>query len=156
MVAVVTDPGLTPNEGIVEALHRSPARGIEMRSIDTIEVIEGHGIVGDRYAGTRHRHVSVQAAEDLLAGAADLGSEIPAGSTRRNITTTGFVIPIKPGDLLTIGTVRFEVVRIAAPCKLLDDWIAPGARTALRRRGGSILRALSGGTISVGDPVIQT
>lgn len=151
MVAGMTQP--EPMDGTVAGLHISPARRIDMRSVESIEVIEGHGIVGDRYAGSRHRHVSIQAVEDLQAAGQDLGSEIPLTSTRRNISTSDFEIPTKPGDLLIVGGVRFEVVRIAAPCKLLDDWIAPGARTALRRRGGSILRALSGGVVTVGDVV---
>ena len=46
-----------------------------------------------------------------------------------------------------------EVVRVAAPCKLLDDTIGAGAQEALRRRGGSILRIVESGSIRVGDPV---
>ena len=44
-----------------------------------------------------------------------------------------------------------EVVRVAAPCKLLDDTIGRGAQGALRRRAGSVCRVLEGGTVSVGD-----
>ena len=46
-----------------------------------------------------------------------------------------------------------EVVRVAAPCKLLDDTLGRGAQEALRRRGGSIFRVLEGGEITVGAPV---
>lgn len=45
------------------------------------------------------------------------------------------------------------MVRVAAPCKLLDDTIGPDAQVALRRRGGSICRVLEGGEIAPGDPV---
>ena len=45
------------------------------------------------------------------------------------------------------------MVRVAAPCRLLDDWIGPGAMAALRGRAGSALLVLSSGTIRVGDPV---
>ncbi len=44
-------------------------------------------------------------------------------------------------------------MRIAAPCKLLDDVIGDGARTALRRRAGTVFRLLSSGSISIGDQV---
>jgi len=37
---------------------------------------------------------------------------------------------------LVIGDVELEVVRVAAPCRLLDDGIGPGAAVALRRRAG--------------------
>ena len=62
-------------------------------------------------------------------------------------------IPIQPGARLVIGDVELEVVRVAAPCRLLDDWIGPGAAKALRQRGGSVCRVLTSGTIQVGDAV---
>jgi MOSC domain-containing protein YiiM len=109
--------------------------------------------VGDRYHGTRHRHVTVQAATDLAAASADLGSPVVPGATRRNVTVSHGPLPTRPGQRLRIGDVELEVVRIAAPCRLLDDWIAPGAMRAMHARGGAVFRLLSGGTISVGDPV---
>lgn len=144
---------MTSSDGEVIALHISPARGIDMRAVDRVVAETGHGIAGDRYCNSRHRHITVQAIEDLDAAAADLGAPVPPGSTRRNITTRGVAIPNRPGDRLTVGALELEVVRIAAPCKLLDDWIAPGARTALRRRGGSVVRVLNGGVVEIGDPV---
>ncbi len=124
-----------------------------MKAVDSVEVEEGKGIVGDRYHGTRHRHVTIQSAEGLQAAAEQHGSAIEPGSTRRNITIDEGEVPSKPGDRLTVGGVEFEVVRIAAPCKLLDDVIGDGARTALRRRAGSVCRALTSGPIAIGDPV---
>ena len=50
-------------------------------------------------------------------------------------------------------SVELEVVRIAAPCKLLDDVIGAGAKTALRHRAGSVCRLLTTGTISIGAQV---
>src|SRR5919106_6033073 len=61
--------------------------------------------------------------------------------------------PPSPGERIRIGDVDLEVVRAAAPCKLLDDVIGTGARTALRGRAGSVFRALSSGSIAVGGPV---
>ena len=54
---------------------------------------------------------------------------------------------------LRIGDVELEVVRIAAPCRLLDDVIGEGARKALHARAGSVCRALVSGTVAVGDRV---
>jgi MOSC domain-containing protein YiiM len=62
-------------------------------------------------------------------------------------------VPSTPGTRIRVGPVLLEVVRIAAPCKLLDDNLGHGAQAALRRRAGTIFRVLEGGTISVGDPV---
>ena len=62
-------------------------------------------------------------------------------------------VPRDPGARIAVGPVLLEVVRVAAPCKLLDDTIGVGAQEALRRRAGSVCRVLESGTIRVGDPV---
>ncbi len=127
-----------------------------MKAVDSVTVEATRGIVGDRYHGTKHRHVTVQSAEGLAIAAEQHGSAIEPGSTRRNITIADGEVPSKPGDRITIGEVELEVVRIAAPCKLLDDVIGDGARTALRRRAGSVCRALTSGQIVIGDDVSFT
>ena len=81
-----------------------------------------------------------------------LGRPVDPGLTRRNITLDRGPIPTRPGERMSIGGVELEVVRIAAPCRLLDDWLGPGAMKALRSpRGGTVFRLLSSGTITVGD-----
>jgi MOSC domain-containing protein YiiM len=137
----------------VVAIHIAPATRLPMKSVDSVEAETGKGLVGDRYHGTRHRHVTVQSATDLAEGADVLGSPIDPASTRRNITISHGAIPTKPGERMSIGDVDLEVVRIAAPCKLLDEVIGDGARHALRRRAGTVFRVLDGGTIRVGDAV---
>ena len=128
-----------------------------MRSVDSVVAEEGKGLVGDRYHGTKHRHVSVQSRAALDLAAADLGRPVPAAGTRRNLTIDVGEVPTTPGARIRIGPenggVLLEVVRIAAPCKLLDDNLGNGAQAALRRRAGTIFRVLESGTISVGDPV---
>jgi MOSC domain-containing protein YiiM len=118
-----------------------------------VQVETGKGLVGDRYHGTKHRHVTVQSAEGLAAAATELGRPIPPEGTRRNVTISHGEVPTTPGALLRIGPVLLEVVRVAAPCRLLEDRLGPGAPAALRRRAGSAFRVLEGGWISVGDPV---
>lgn len=92
-----------------------------------------------------------RAALDLAA--AELGHEFDASATRRNVTVDAGDIPTKPGSRLRIGDVELEVVRVAAPCRLMDDGIGRGAAAALRGRAGSVCRILTSGTIRVGDPV---
>ena len=137
----------------VIAIHLAPASRLAMKSVPSVIAEEGKGIIGDRYHGSRHRQVTVQSAEGLAEASAELGAPIDAGSTRRNITISHGTVPSKPGDRLQVGPVELEVVRVAAPCKLLDDVIGDGARIALRRRAGSVCRVLSSGPIANGDPV---
>ncbi len=137
----------------VTAIHVAPASRLPMKAVDSVEAEAGAGLVGDRYHGTRHRHVTIQSQTALDDAADDLDAPIGPGATRRNLTISHGDVPTKPGSRLVVGDVELEVVRIAAPCKLLDDVIGPGARTALSKRAGSVCRVLTSGTIAVGDPV---
>jgi MOSC domain-containing protein YiiM len=136
------------------SIHIAKATRLEMRAVASAEVETGRGIVGDRYHGTRHRHVTVQSAAALSAAATAYGAPVPAELTRRNLTLDEGEVPREPGARISVGPVLLEVVRVAAPCKLLDDTIGRGAQEALRRRAGSVCRVLEGGTITVGDEVV--
>ena len=138
----------------LQSIHLAKATRLPMRAFDSAEVEAGRGIIGDRYHGTKHRHVTVQSAESLAEATAAYGADVPAELTRRNLTVDGGRVPREPGARITVGPVVLEVVRVAAPCKLLDDTLGRGAQEALRRRGGSIFRVLEGGEISLGVPVL--
>ena len=125
-----------------------------MRAVDSVDAEAGKGLVGDRYHGTRHRHVTVQSRELLDSAAEALQRPIEAGSTRRNLTVDTGAIPTRPGTRICVGDVELEVVRVSAPCRLLDDGIGAGAAAALRGRAGSVLRVLSSGRIRLGDEVL--
>jgi MOSC domain-containing protein YiiM len=137
----------------VAALHVAKGTRLPMRSVQEVDVETARGIVGDRYHGSRHRQVSIQSLTALAEAEEIFGAPVPPGLTRRNVTVSSGVVPREPGSLIRVGPVLLEVVRVAAPCKLLDDTIGRGAREALRRRGGSICRVLEGGHLAVGDPV---
>lgn len=97
--------------------------------------------------------MTIQSQEVLDHAADDLGYRFDPGATRRNLTVDAGEIPTKPGTRLAVGDVELEVVRVSAPCRLLDDGIGPGAAAALRRRAGSTCRLLTSGTIAIGDTV---
>jgi MOSC domain-containing protein YiiM len=137
----------------VHSIHIAPGRRLPVTSVDSVVAEAGKGLVGDRYHGTRHRHVTVQSLASLEEAAASFGSPIEPGMTRRNLTLTDGEVPRQPGARIRIGEVLLEVVRVAAPCRLLDDGIGRGAQEALRRRAGSVCRVLESGTITVGDEV---
>lgn len=147
------DPDDDPTTPTIVAIHLAPASRLPTRAVSSAEVEAGVGIVGDRYHGTRHRHVTVQSATALAAAADDLGSAVDPGATRRNVTISHGEVPTTPGARIVLGDVELEVVRIAAPCRLLDDVIGDGARKALHARAGSVCRARSSGTVAVGDHV---
>lgn len=137
----------------VVSIHVAPGGRLPTKEVSCVVAEAGKGLLGDRYHGTRHRHVSVQSATALAEAAELFGQPIAAGLTRRNLTLSGGEVPRDPGARLRVGEVLLEVVRVAAPCRLLDDTLGHGAQEALRRRAGSIFRILEGGQIRVGDAV---
>lgn len=137
----------------VTEIHLAPGRRLPTKPVESVEAEAGRGLVGDRYHGTKHRHVSIQSASQLAEAASVLGRPIEPAGTRRNLTISSGEVPRDPGDRIRVGEVLLEVVRVAAPCRLLDDNLGRGAAEALRRRAGSICRILEGGVISVGDEV---
>ncbi|WP_370248195.1 MOSC domain-containing protein [Nocardioides sp.] len=140
--------------GRVVSLHVAPATRLPMREVAEVVTETGRGIVGDRYHGARHRHVTVQSATALAAAERAWGRPVPAGLTRRNITLDDGDVPTTPGVRLRLGEALLEVVRVAAPCKLLDDTIGVGAQEVLRRRAGTVFRVLEGGAIRIGDAAV--
>lgn len=137
----------------VVAIHVAPGRRLPVRALEAVWAESGKGLLGDRYHGSRHRHVTMQSQELLDRAAAELGYSFDPGATRRNLTVDEGEIPTRPGTRLIVGDVELEVVRVSAPCRLLDDGIGPGAAAALRRRAGSTCRLLTSGTIRIGDSV---
>lgn len=61
--------------GAVLAIHLAAERGGPMVGVDRADA-DHAGLVGDRWHGSRHRHVSMVASEDLAAAAA-LGGDTP-------------------------------------------------------------------------------
>lgn len=137
----------------VASLHVAQERKAPMVAVDQVEAEAGRGVVGDRYHGTRHRHVSVQSRDDLAAAAEALGAPVPEERTRRTLTLDHGEVPTEPGARLVVGDVVLEVVRRAAPCRVMDESVGPGAARALHGRGGAICRVLTSGSIAVGDEV---
>jgi MOSC domain-containing protein YiiM len=144
------------SRGRVVQLDVAAERHGAMQSRESVDVHAGAGVVGDRWYGSRHRHVTVQSVEDLEVASGVLGRPIDPGTTRRNVTVSGLEVPTEPGARLTVGGVVLEVVRVASPCRLMEDSIGPGGHRALRHRGGSVFRALTSGQIRTGDTVHES
>ncbi|MBJ7531073.1 MAG: hypothetical protein JHD04_16315, partial [Nocardioides sp.] len=86
----------------VTELWVAPERHAPMEPRRCVEVEAGAGVVGDRWHGTRHRHVTLQSADALLEAAEALGAPVPASATRRTVTVSHGVVPTDPGARLRV------------------------------------------------------
>ncbi|GAA4350677.1 MOSC domain-containing protein [Angustibacter luteus] len=148
---------------------RDPADGVGPHPTsypDHVDVVAGQGIRGDRFYGKVSQlasAVSFFAAEALEAVEDELG--LTAGSldprlARRNIVVRGIdlnalrhkTFSLDSGD----GLVEFEASGETSPCAWMDDRLAPGARNALRGRGGLRANPTTSGTLRVGRVMLVT
>ena len=60
----------------ISAIHIAPGRRLPVRSVASVEAEAGRGLVGDRYHGAKHRHVTIQSQEALDRAAAELGRPV--------------------------------------------------------------------------------
>lgn len=140
----------------VVALQTSLASRLDMRVVTEVEILDGHGITGDRYENARHRQVTVQSLSEIAKAEAEIGRPLDPIHTRRNITVDHAELDRTPGARIRLGSpakgwVELEVVRDAAPCKLLEDNMGRDAKLALHKRAGVVYRTITGGSVRVGD-----
>jgi MOSC domain-containing protein YiiM len=138
----------------VVGMQTALAARLPMRSADELQVEAGAGIVGDRYHGTKHRHLTLQSLTEIARAEAEIERPIDAILTRRNVTVSHGDLPRTPGTRLILGDVELEVVRDCAPCKLLEDDLGRNAKLALHKRAGVVCRVLSSGSIAIGDELV--
>lgn len=131
---------------------------------DTISVVAGLGIRGDRFFGrAAHRTAAVTlfAAETLEQLEDLLGSgPLDPVATRRNIILRGADIDLLTRQAFSIdtgdGPVHFDGQRPANPCGWMNTVLAPGAHKALRGRGGIRSTPTTSGTLRLGRATLAS
>ena len=148
-------------DGRVVSIHIAPRSAEPMVSVPEARAFADRGLEGDRFlrdswsaANRPDKAVTLIEEETLRAAAAELGTEVFADRTRRNIVTRG--VPLL--DLLhkefTIGGVLMRGLRLFEPCGHLERVSkVPGIFRALERRSGLKAAILSDGVIRIGDRI---
>ena len=145
---------------------RDGAADVPTTDAASVEVVQGKGIVGDRFFGkAAHMDAAVTlfAVEALEAIAAELGAApFDPLLTRRNIVLRGAHLAPLLGQEFALesgvgepnGRVLLRGGRPAHPCAWMDQVLAPGAHAAMRGRGGVRCQPLSGGVLRRGPAVL--
>lgn len=132
---------------------------------DSVEVVEGAGIVGDRYyecrgAGQKRsnaiqpeQHVTLIAAEAIEEACHESGLPITHSITRRNLLVRGVPLNDLVNQTFRVGEVVLQGLEPCDPCSYLEKQTFPHIKQALLNRGGLRTCVLAGGTIRVGDAV---
>lgn len=136
----------------VEAVCISENKGERKKPVQSVELRENHGIVGDAHAGEWHRQVSLLATESIEKMRA-LGLDVTAGDFAENITTSGIELVSLPiGTRLQVGETLLEVTQIGKECHTRCA-IYYQAGDCVMPKEGIFARVIAGGTIRPGDQV---
>lgn len=130
----------------------SENKGERKKPVESVELREGHGIVGDAHAGDWHRQVSLLAQESIAKMQA-MGLDVNAGDFAENITTQGIELPVLPiGTRLAIGETLLEITQIGKECHTRCA-IFYQAGDCVMPKEGIFARVITGGTIRPGDEI---
>ncbi len=146
-----------PQQGSLELILLRPARDVSMVSVDSVGVIPGQGLVGDRFKGRvdSKRQVTLYQAENLAVLASLLHREaIDPALLRRNLLVQGINLHALSGRRFRIGEVLFEGAGQCHPCSRMETALGAGGFNAMRGMGGLCAKVLSEGVISLGDAVV--
>ncbi|MDB5414198.1 MAG: hypothetical protein JWR10_2533 [Rubritepida sp.] len=150
--------------GTVAHLHVTARAFLPMRSQESVELVAGCGIVGDRYMlgieqgfysekPEEGRQVTLFESEVLEAIGRDYKMELLPEEHRRNITTTGVPLNWLVGKRFRIGSCLVEATRLSIPCRHIEEILQKQVFDAMVHRSGLNCRILVGGTVRLGDEI---
>jgi MOSC domain-containing protein YiiM len=142
--------------GRIEAIYIADPRS-PVRRVDSVTVEAGKGVVGDRKYfpdGARPgQALTLVAMEALEAVAEEDGIDLRDGLTRRQVHTRGVDVNSLVGKRFRVGELECVGVELCEPCQHLESLTQPGVIKSLVHRAGLNADVVTGGDISVGDPV---
>lgn len=135
-----------------------------MKSVESVEVVLGEGLAGDRYGagvgaaqfrGRRspEKEVTLIASEAIEAANHEFNHTIEHLDTRRNLLTAGVPLNELVGKSFRVGSVVLKGLELCEPCGYLEKRTFKGIIAALKGRGGLRCCVVEGGELRVGDPV---
>ncbi|MBA3403012.1 MAG: MOSC domain-containing protein [Actinobacteria bacterium] len=155
-------------DGHVISIYVSSRAGAPMRPRDQVEAVPRRGLEGDRYfagpggflagatPGREVTELTLIEAEVIEHLQGDLGIEVEAADSRRNIVTRGVSLNSFVGSEFRIGQVRLVGAGLCEPCvSLVKHTANKHLLRGLAHRGGLRARILTRGTIAVGDSVVE-
>jgi len=130
----------------------SEKKGERKKPVESVELRENHGIVGDGHAGDWHRQVSLLAQESIDKMRA-MGLDVNAGDFAENITTSGInLVSLPIGSRVQIGSTLMEVTQIGKECHTRCA-IYYQAGDCVMPKEGIFAKVITGGTIKPGDEI---
>jgi MOSC domain-containing protein YiiM len=137
----------------VEAIHLGAPRVAELWTVESVRAVAGKGLEGDRH----YHEDGARSGQALTLVEAEVVEDVglAAGETRRQITVRGVDLNALVGKRFKVGDVECFGVELCEPCSHLEEMTRSGIIKELVHRAGINADVVSGGTIRVGDSVIE-
>ena len=134
---------------MVEAIHIGPEEAGELHGVESVRVLAGLGVEGDRHfhpegapPGQALTLVEAENVEDVA---------LAPGAARRQLTTRGVRLNDLVGKHFKVGDVECYGVELCEPCEHLESMTRPGIIKDFLHRSGINADVLTDGVIRVGD-----
>ena len=160
----------------VVAVARRASHSFSKPTVDSIDLVEGVGVLGDAHGGTtvQHLHQVRKDADkpnlrqvhlihaELLDELAGAGFDVGPGELGENITTRGVELLALPvGTRLVVGEAVVTVTGLRNPCHQIEEFRPGLLKQVLRRTADGEVERLTGvmgivsrgGTVRAGDPI---
>ena len=144
----------------IEHIFIRPPGGQPSVERQSVRIIAGAGIEGDRYFGVLDepgQNITFVEAEEIETFVQEHRCPMDLSATGRNVVTRGVRLNELVGREFIVGSVRFRGVELCEPCVTLGEALAsPTLSPALVvkhwvHRGGLRADALTSGELSVGE-----
>ncbi len=148
--------------GTLLEIWSTPEAARPMRRLDTGRLVAGAGLEGDRYAlggGTwagypdLEKQLTLIDADDVAAVAAETGTALTPGDTRRNLVTRGIALPELVGRWFAVGDALLFGMKRCPPCTHLERLNGAKLVKAMAYRGGVNAAVFAGAPIAEGAAV---
>lgn len=133
--------------GEVRYLFRKPGKGMPMVYEETLELVGGQGIVGDKAFGSRTRQILIVDEQVIQKYA------LSPGDMRENIISAGLDLSeLDRPSMIQIGEAILEITGDCAPCDYMDT-LQTGLQEKIKGERGILAVVRTGSEIRVGDRI---
>ena len=150
--------------GTVKGLHRTPRSFLPMKNFESLSLVAGIGIEGDRHATgeafhsdrpEEGRQITLFEVETIEALVRDHNITLNPGDHRRNVTTRNVPLNHLVGKRFRIGETVLEGTRLSTPCRHIEQITGLELFNQLLNRSGLNAKIIIGGNIFINDTIEQ-
>ncbi len=148
--------------GTLLEIWSAPEAAGPMRRLPAGRLVAGAGLEGDRYAlggGTwaqypdLEKQLTLVDADEVAAVAAETGTALTPGDTRRNLVTRDIALPELVGRWFAVGDALLFGMKRCPPCTHLERLTGARLVKAMAYRGGVNAAVFGGAAIAEGAAV---